>query len=58
MFALILVPPLWNRFIKPRLADWDANRASEGEQKIAAIMNYNAGWYDMPLCVDPEKYQD
>ena len=53
MLALIMVPPLWERFIKPRLADWDKNRASEGEQKIAAKMNYNAGWYDMPLCEKP-----
>lgn len=50
MFALLLVPPLWEAFIKPRLAEWDEQRASEGERKIAAKMNYNAGWYDMPLC--------
>ena len=50
MLALILVPPAWERFIKPHLAEWDEQRASEGERKIAAKMNYNAGWYDMPLC--------
>ncbi len=50
MFAMILVPPVWERFIKPRLAEWDKKLASEGEQKIAARMNYRAGWYDMPLC--------
>ncbi len=53
MFALLLVPPLWEAFIKPRLAQWDEQRASEGERKIAAKMNYNAGWYDMPLCEKP-----
>ena len=53
MFALLLVPPLWERFIKPRLAEWDETRASEGERKIAAKMNYNAGWHDMPLCEKP-----
>ena len=50
MFAMILVPPVWKAFIKPRLAEWDKNFASEGEQKIAARMNYRAGWHDMPFC--------
>ena len=50
MLALILIPPLWEKFIKPHLAEWDEQRASEGERKVAAKMNYNAGWYDMPLC--------
>ncbi len=55
MLALLLVPPAWEAFIKPRLADWDENRASEGERKIAARMNYLAGWHDMPLCdADPK----
>ena len=55
MLALLLVPPAWEKFIKPRLADWDENRASEGERKIAARMNYLAGWHDMPLCDKPIK---
>ena len=50
MFAMILVPPVWESFIKPRLAEWDKKFASEGEQKIAARMNYRAGWHDMPFC--------
>ena len=54
MFAMILVPPVWEAFIKPRLAEWDETRASEAERKIAARMNYNAGWHDMPLCEKPE----
>jgi len=53
MFAMLLVPPVWEAFIKPRLAEWDKNYASEGEQKIAARMNYQAGWHDMPLCAKP-----
>lgn len=53
MFAMLLVPPVWEAFIKPRLAEWDETRASEGERKIAAKMNYNAGWHDMPLCEKP-----
>lgn len=50
MLAMILVPPWWESFIKPHLAKWDQERASEGEQKIAAKMNFKAGWKDMPLC--------
>ena len=50
MLAMLMVPPVWEAFIKPRLAEWDENRASEGERKIAARMNYLAGWHDMPLC--------
>lgn len=50
MFAMILVPPVWEAFIKPKLAEWDNHLASEGEQKIAARMNHQAGWHDMPLC--------
>lgn len=58
MFAMILVPPVWEAFIKPRLAEWDETRASEAERKIAARMNYNAGWHDMPLCEKPENNDD
>ena len=54
MLAMLMVPPVWEAFIKPRLADWDENRASEGERKIAARMNYLAGWHDMPLCDKPK----
>lgn len=53
MFSMLLIPPVWEAFIKPKLADWDKNYASEGEQKIAARMNYQAGWHDMPLCEKP-----
>jgi len=49
MFSLMLVPPMFEKFIKPRLAKWDEEMASEGERKIAARMNKKAGWYDMPL---------
>ncbi|MGH1537962.1 MAG: fatty acid desaturase [Gammaproteobacteria bacterium] len=54
MLAMLMVPPVWESFIKPRLADWDENRASEAERKIAARMNYLAGWHDMPLCDKPK----
>ena len=54
MLAMLMIPPVWESFIKPHLADWDENRASEGERKIAARMNYLAGWHDMPLCDKPK----
>jgi alkane 1-monooxygenase len=49
MFSLMIVPPMFEKFIKPRLAKWDEEMASEGERKIAARMNKKAGWHDMPL---------
>ena len=47
MFSLLLVPPMFESFIKPHLAKWDAEMASEGERKIARRMNEKAGWNDM-----------
>jgi alkane 1-monooxygenase len=47
MFSLLLIPPLWESFIKPHLAKWDAEMASEGERRIAQRMNEKAGWHDM-----------
>lgn len=47
MFSLLLVPPAWESFIKPHLAKWDAEMASEGERRIAQRMNAKAGWHDM-----------
>ncbi|MGB5832130.1 MAG: fatty acid desaturase [Thiohalocapsa sp.] len=47
MFSLLLVPPMFENFIKPHLAKWDAEMASEGERRIAQRMNAKAGWTDM-----------
>jgi alkane 1-monooxygenase len=47
MFSLLLIPPVWESFIKPHLAKWDAEMASEGERRIAQRMNEKAGWHDM-----------
>ncbi|MBT3094301.1 MAG: hypothetical protein KME58_15575, partial [Candidatus Thiodiazotropha sp. (ex Lucina pensylvanica)] len=47
MFSLLLVPPAWESFIKPHLAKWDAEMASEGERRIAQHLNAKAGWHDM-----------
>jgi len=49
MFAMLLVPPVWEAFIKPKLAKWDQEMASEGERRIAMRMNKKAGWNDMPV---------
>ncbi len=48
MFSMLLVPPAWEAFIKPHLAKWDDQMASEGERAIAERMNKQAGWNDMP----------
>lgn len=48
MFSMLLVPPMWEAFIKPKLAKWDEEMASEGERRIAERMNRKAGWVDMP----------
>lgn len=48
MFAMLLVPPVWESFIKPHLAKWDSEMASEGERAIADRMNRKAGWKNMP----------
>jgi hypothetical protein len=48
MFAMLLVPPVWESFIKPHLAKWDQEMASEGERVVAERMNRKAGWNDMP----------
>ena len=47
MFSLLIVPPMWESFIKPHLAKWDAEMASDGEREIARRMNAKAGWHDM-----------
>jgi alkane 1-monooxygenase len=35
LFALALVPPVFNRFMKKHLDDWDKNFATEAEREIA-----------------------
>jgi len=42
------VPPVWEAFIRPHLAKWDQEMASEGEREIAERMNKQAGWKNMP----------
>ncbi len=45
--SLLLVPPMFESFIKPHLAKWDAEMASDGERRIAQRMNEKAGWTNM-----------
>ena len=44
LFALALIPPVWHKFIKAKLNKWDEEMASEGELKIAAKINKQAGY--------------
>jgi hypothetical protein len=41
---LALVPPLWARVMRPRLADWDRRHAVAEEQALAARATAAAGW--------------
>ena len=48
-FLLGLVPPLWfNLIAKPKLKDWDARYASDGERKLAKEANLRANWPAVP----------
>jgi len=44
LFALALVPPLWHRFIKGQLDQWDEQFASEEERQIAKALNQQVGY--------------
>jgi len=44
LFALAILPPVWHKFIKNKLDEWDGEMASEGELKIAKDMNKLAGY--------------
>ena len=46
-FCLALVPPLWHRVYRRKLAIWDRDFASPEEQKIARQINAKVG-YDVP----------
>ena len=46
-FLTALIPPLWQNMIaKPALKDWDLNRATADERKLARAQNLAAGWPD------------
>ena len=44
LFAMLLIPPVMHAYMKKQLAKWDDEMASEGELKIAAQMNKQAGY--------------
>lgn len=44
MFVLALIPPLWHRYMKHVLAEWDEKYATEGERKIAKRANKQVGY--------------
>lgn len=44
--VLALIPPLWTRFVQPRLQEWDRRFATPAEQRLAREANRAAGWPD------------
>lgn len=44
MFVLALIPPLWHRYMKYVLAEWDEKYATEGELQIAKRINQEVGY--------------
>ncbi len=46
-FVVALIPPVYHMVMKKKLATWDRDFATEGEQALAAKINAQAG-YEMP----------
>lgn len=44
MFLIALIPPLWHRVMKRKLAIWDRDFATPEERKIAAEINKKVGY--------------
>ena len=44
LFVLTLIPPLWHRYMKQVLAEWDEKYASSGERQIAEKINEEVGY--------------
>lgn len=44
MLLLALVPPLYERLMRPRLAAWDRHQASGAERQLALAEDLRAGW--------------
>jgi len=44
LYALCLIPPVFHAYMKKQLGKWDDEMASEGELKVAAKMNKQAGY--------------
>ena len=43
---MVVFPPIWNRYAKKRLQEWDENFASPEERELAREANRRAGWPD------------
>jgi len=43
LYIAIFLPPLYHKMMAQKLIDWDANYATDKEQKIALIENKNSG---------------
>ncbi len=44
LFAIALIPPLWHRYIKGQLDQWDEQFASDEERAIAQRLNQHVGY--------------
>ena len=44
LFALALLPPVFHTLMNKELRKWDEEQASEGERRIADVMNKQAGY--------------
>lgn len=44
MLIVALVPPWYERLMRPRLAAWDAHHADQDERALAAAENRRVGW--------------
>ena len=51
-FCLALVPPLWHKVMKRKLAIWDRDFANAEERKIAASINRKVGYEVAPDEID------
>ena len=43
---MAFIPPLWRRFVQPRLRIWDEQFATAPERELARQANLRAGWPD------------
>ena len=48
MLIVALVPPWYERLMRPRLATWDAQHADEAERTLALSENQRVGWSSAP----------
>lgn len=44
LFAVALLPMMFHTMMEKKLKEWDENEASEGERRVAALMNKQAGY--------------